>query len=470
MEPSSSPPAITEPAAAGSGEPLAHRRLVFGIVAIALLMASIDQTIVATALNAIRGDLKAELTWSGWTITVYALGQIIVMPLAGRLGDQFGRKKIFLGAAALFTVASLCCSLADNIYLLVVFRAFQAIGGGAFMPTATGIVAEQFGRDRDRAIGMFTSIFPIGGIIGPIIGGIIVTYWSWREIFVVNIPIGLLLIVLGLRFIPSSVPKATSRIDGTGAFLLAVTMLFGMYGISSLGSAGAEPTDPLFIVSMLIALVLGFLFVRHANRYAAPFIPISLLRGRGFGAMNTINFLFGAAMLGFGALVPLYAESRYGIPPLQAGTLLTARAVGMICVAGLAVFALRRTGYRAPMIGGFVLVAGGMTLMSLAPHGLTPYAWLAMAAGITGIGMGLSIPASNNASLQLAPDQISAIAGLRGMFRQSGGIVAVSVTTAILNHATDAGTTQARSFVVFAAILLLMIPITFLVPDHRGTW
>jgi MFS family permease len=105
MEPSSSPPAITEPAAAGSGEPLAHRRLVFGIVAIALLMASIDQTIVATALNAIRGDLKAELTWSGWTITVYALGQIIVMPLAGRLGDQFGRKKIFLGAAALFTVA-----------------------------------------------------------------------------------------------------------------------------------------------------------------------------------------------------------------------------------------------------------------------------------------------------------------------------------------------------------------------------
>ena len=122
------------------------------------------------------------------------------------------------------------------------------------------------------------------------------------------------------------------------------------------------------------------------------------------------------------------------------------------------------------MVGGFVLVAGGMTLMSVAPHGLTPYAWLAMAAGITGIGMGLSIPASNNASLQLAPDQISAIAGLRGMFRQSGGIVAVSVTTAILNHATDAGTTQAHSFVVFAAILLLMIPITFLVPDHRGTW
>jgi EmrB/QacA subfamily drug resistance transporter len=467
MEPSSSAAPTADQAA---DEPLAHRRLVFGIVAIALLMASIDQTIVATALNAIRGDLHAELNWSGWTITIYALGQIIVMPLAGRLGDQFGRKRVFLGAAALFTVASLCCSLADNIYLLVVFRAFQAIGGGAFMPTATGIVAEQFGRERDRAIGMFTSIFPIGGILGPIIGGIIVTYWSWREIFIVNVPIGVLLIALGARLIPRSTPKPAGRVDTAGAVLLALTILFGMYGITSLGGSGAEPTDPLFIAAEVIAVTLGFLFVRHANRNAAPFIPITLLRGRGFGAMNAINFLFGAAVLGFGALVPLYAESRYGIQPLQAGTLLTARAVGMICVAGLAVFALRRTGYRAPMIGGFLLVAGGMTVMALAPHGLTPYGWLALAAGITGVGMGLSIPASNNASLQLAPDQISAIAGLRGMFRQSGGIVAVSVTTTLLAHAGNGGLAQARSFVVFAAVLLLIIPFTLLVPDHRGSW
>ena len=363
-------------------------------------MASIDQTIVATALIAIQRDLGAQLNWSGWTITIYALGQILVMPVAGRLGDQFGRKKIFLGAAVLFTLASLACSLADNIYLLVVFRAFQAIGGGAFMPTAigggafmptaTGIVAEQFGRDRDRTVGMFTSIFPIGGILGPIIGGVIVTYWSWREIFLVNVPAGVLLILLAWKFIPHSAPKKAARIDLVGAAFLALTILLGMYGISSLGSGGASPTDPLFIASEVLALLFGVLFVRHANRAANPFIPIQLLRGRGFAVMNAINLLYGAAVLGFGALVPPYAEARYGIQPLQAGTLLTARAVGMICVVGLAVFALRRTGYRAPMIGGFLLVAGGMTIMSLAPHGLTPYGWLAAAAAVTGIGMGLS--------------------------------------------------------------------------------
>ncbi|WP_083750622.1 MFS transporter [Kribbella sp. ALI-6-A] len=459
----------TPPPPAG-GEPSPRRWVVFPIVSIALLMASIDQTIVATALNAIQRDLHAQLNWSGWTITIYALGQILVMPVAGRLGDQFGRKKIFLGAAVLFTLASLACSLAGNIYLLVVFRAFQAIGGGAFMPTATGIVAEQFGRDRDRAVGMFTSIFPIGGILGPIIGGVIVTYWSWREIFLVNVPAGVLLILLAWKFVPHSAPKQAARIDLVGAGLLAVTILLGMFGISSLGSGGASASDPLFIASEVLALCFGFLFLRHANRSADPFIPVKLLRGRGFAVMNAINLLYGAAVLGFGALVPLYAEARYGIQPLQAGTLLTARAVGMICVAGLAVFALRRTGYRAPMIGGFLLVAGGMTIMSLAPHGLAPYGWLAVAAAVTGIGMGLSIPASNNASLQLAPDQISAIAGLRGMFRQSGGIIAVSVTTTILSHAAHPGVAQAHSFVVFAAVLVLIVPLAFMVPDHRGSW
>jgi EmrB/QacA subfamily drug resistance transporter len=464
----------SEPAAAASepagDEPRRHRWLVFGIVSIALLMASIDQTIVATALNAIQRDLGAQLNWSGWTITIYALGQIIAMPLAGRLGDQFGRKRIFIGAAVLFTVASLACSLADNIYLLVVCRAFQALGGGAFMPTATGIVAEQFGRNRDRAVGMFTSIFPIGGILGPIVGGVIVTYWSWREIFLVNVPAGVLLIVLGARFIPRSVRSRGAHIDLVGAGLLALTILCGMFGISLLGSRGTELTDPFFITAEVLALVFGFLFVRHAHRAAVPFIPIRLLRGRGFGVMNAINLMYGAAVLGFGALVPLYAESRYGIQPLEAGTLLTARAVGMICVAGLAVFALRRTGYRSPMIGGILMVAGGMSVMALAPHGMTPYAWLAAAAGVTGIGMGLSIPASNNASLQLAPDQISAIAGLRGMFRQSGGIIAVSVTTTVLSHSANAGVAQAHTFVVFAALLVLIVPFTLMVPDHRGSW
>ncbi|HEV7709913.1 MAG TPA: MFS transporter, partial [Asanoa sp.] len=138
------PPAV--PTAPPGPDPLPRRHVVFAVVAIALFMASIDQTIVATALHAIQSDLGAELTWSGWTITVYSLGQIIAMPMAGKLGDQFGRRRVFLVGICVFTTASLACGFANDIYLLVALRAVQAIGGGAFMPSATGIVADHFGR------------------------------------------------------------------------------------------------------------------------------------------------------------------------------------------------------------------------------------------------------------------------------------------------------------------------------------
>src|SRR5258708_16736101 len=118
-------------------------------------MASVDQTIVATALPSLQHDLHAQVNWSSWTITIYALGQIVVMPLAGKLGDQYGRKKVFLGAAVLFTTASLCCGFAANIYLLIVLRGVQAIGGGAVMPTATGVVSPQFRHEQDRAAAPF---------------------------------------------------------------------------------------------------------------------------------------------------------------------------------------------------------------------------------------------------------------------------------------------------------------------------
>jgi EmrB/QacA subfamily drug resistance transporter len=450
-------------------EPLARRKLIFAIVSLGLFMSSVDQTIVATALPAIEGELHAAINWSGWTITIYALGQVLAMPFAGKISDMYGRKNVYLISAAVFTIASLCCGLATNIYVLVALRAVQAIGGGAFMPSATGIVSDHFGRDRDRALGMFTSIFPIGGIVGPIIGGVFVATWSWRGIFLVNVPIGILLILLAAKFVPASSRRVRSRIDLRGIALLGGMILAGMFGITYLGSGQVPLYSPVFLVSEAVAVVLVVLFVRHSKYDRAPFVPYKLLRGKGFGVMNLINVMSGAGAIGFAALVPLYAEDRFHIPPLGAGTLLTARAIGMISVAGLAVLTLRRTGYRLPMSLGFVIIAGGLLMMFITPD-VSPYLWLAIAAGVTGCGMGLSVPASNNASLQLAPDQVAAIAGLRGMFRQAGSIAAVSVTTAVIARAGDPGTAQAYVFIVFAALLLLCLPLVFLVPEHRGNW
>jgi EmrB/QacA subfamily drug resistance transporter len=453
----------------GGAQPLARRKLIFAIVSIGLFMASIDQTIVATALPSIERELHATVNWTGWTITIYALGQVIAMPMAGKISDMYGRKNVFLVSAAVFTLSSLCCGFAGNVVLLLIPRFIQALGGGAFMPSATGIVSDHFGRERDRAVGMFTSILPVGGLIGPVLGGLFVSYWSWRGIFLVNVPTGIILTALTAKFIPPSPARAASRVDVRGIGLLAVMIATAMFGISYLGSGRVPLYSPVFLGCEAVAAVAMLLFVRHARRDGAPFVPYRLLRGRGFGVMNLINLVYGAAALGLSALVPLYAQERYGIHPLGAGTLLTARAVGMVAVAGVAAMALRRTGYRLPMFAGFAMLAGGLLMMAASP-GLSPYAWLAIAAAITGCGMGLSVPAANNASLQLAPEQVAAIAGLRGMFRQSGAIIAVSVTTAIIARSADPGPVQAHVFVVFGVLLAVMLPLVRLVPEHHGTW
>jgi EmrB/QacA subfamily drug resistance transporter len=460
---------VSEPTPPG-GEPSKSRRtLIFTIVSIGLFMASIDSTIVATALPAIEKELRTAVNWSGWTITIYSLGQVIAMPMAGKISDMYGRKKVFMISAAVFTLSSLCCGFAPNIAVLLVARFIQALGGGAFMPSATGIVSDHFGEQRDRAVGMFTSIFPIGGIVGPVLGGILVSYWSWRGIFLVNVPIGIALIGLTARFIPASALRPASRIDLRGIGLLAGVILTGMFGITYLGSGSVPLYSPVFLGCLAGAALLGAVFLRHSRTYPAPFVPHVLLRGRGFGVMNLVNYLYGAAAIGCGALVPLYAADRSGISALASGTLLTARAVGMIAVAGVAALALRRTGYRWPMVIGFAVLAAGLVLMVVtAPF--SPFAWLAIGAAVTGLGMGVSIPAANNASLQLAPEHVAAVAGLRGMFRQSGSITAVSVTTAVLARSPHPGAEQAQLFLVFAAISLLMLPLICLVPEHRGSW
>jgi EmrB/QacA subfamily drug resistance transporter len=449
------------------------RKTIFAICAMGLFMSSIDTTIVATALPRIDHELHSPLNWAGWTITIYQLGTIITMPLAGRISDQFGRKRVFLICVAIFTVASLFCGLSTSIYMLIALRFLQALGGGAFMPSASGIVSDHFGKDRDRALGAFSTVFPVGGILGPVFGGVIAQDWSWRGIFFINIPVGIALVILGLRFIPPIRPTESARVDTVGVALLGATILSSMFGITSLGGSGLAVGSPVinFAVAEVVAVCFGYFFVRHIKRDPAPFIPYELLFSRGFGAMNILNILYGTGALGFAALVPLYAENRYHINLTSAGTLLSARSVGMISIAGLATYLLRRTGYRLPMIIGFVTTAISLVLLAIrAPVGVSPYLWLAGFSMLTGLGLGASAPATNNATMQMAPEHVAAIAGQRGMLRQSGGILYLSVVTALLSRSSDPGETQAIAFVAQAGILLVMTALVFRVPEHKGSW
>lgn len=445
---------------------------VFGLVATALFMVAIDQTIVATALPSIHRSLHASVNWAGWTITIYGLGTVVSLAVCGKLASQFGRRRVFLIGVSVFTAASLVCGFSTDIYVLIVFRALQALGGGAVQPSAAGLVADHFGENRGRAIGMFGVVSAAGQVVGPIAGGLLVAYLSWRWIFYVNVPIGIVLVALTASFVPESAGRSEARTDIRGLMLMTLMVLALIFGITSLGEGRTALDAPTFVVPEIAAVALLIAFIRHELRTPSPFIPLRLLRGRGFAVMNWINFLHGMVTFGIVSLVPLYAENRYHLTSLKAASLLTARAVGMIILGFLAAILLRRTGYRWPMALGFAGVAIGTVLMSFAPHfGLTPFAWLSAAVGIAGLGLGAVNPAASNACLHLAPEETASITGLRVMFINLGIIVSVSVTTAIINRSANEGLAQAHVFWAAGAVVFaIMLPLVTRVPEHRGSW
>jgi EmrB/QacA subfamily drug resistance transporter len=445
--------------------------VIFGVTVTAILMGALDQSIVATALPTLRHSLHAQLNWAGWTITAYQFGLVMALPVAGRISDQFGRRRIFLVCLVIFTSFSLLCAIASNIYELVAFRAIQALGGGAFMPSAIGIIADHFGKNRDRAIGMISSTVPIGSLAGPLLGGVIVAYWSWRGIFLINVPIGIIIFILTLRYVPRSRPIDAPKADIRGVTLLAGVIVPLMYGITTLGDGTTSVWSPQFIVPELLAVACGYLFVRHARVAIAPVIPLRLLRSGGFGTLNIINYLYGGCALGIGALIPLYAEERYHFGSLEAGTVLATRAVGVLVIAATTSFLIRRIGYRRPMIVGFSVAALGMVVLALGPRGLSTYAWLAIGAALMGLGNGIAAPATNNAVLHRAIGEAGSISGIRGMFRQFGAISAISVTTAIVSRSHNEGLALSHVFFILAIVVTaIVVPLTFTVADHRGSW
>jgi EmrB/QacA subfamily drug resistance transporter len=445
------------------------------IVGLALLMMSVDSTIVATALHSLQDGLRTSINWAGWTITAYSFGFVLMLPISGKLSERYGRRRIFLGSVVAFTAASLCCGLADNIYVLITLRAIQAAGGAGFTPSATGIIVDHFGDERDRAVSLFGSIFPIGAMIGPIFGGLFVSYWTWRGVFFVNVPIGVAVVVLALRHIPQDRGEGREAIrsgmDVIGMVLLGISLLAAMFSASYLGEGNARAWPPALAVLLTISVVAMWTFFRHINHSMHPFIDPRLIYGPGFGPVNLINALFGGVTFGVVTLIPLYATNRYGFDALDSGLVLTAQGAAAIILSIMAALALRRTGHRLPIFIGGITIAIGTLLLAASPiAGIPPYAWLSGSAFLVGAGSGAINPASRNAGLQLAPEHSSTLAALRSMCLQIGSITAVSIATAILTSSNDPGGIQAWIYVALALLLVAALPLIARAPEHHGSW
>lgn len=457
-----------------------HRRALLGpygffaLAGLSLLMFSIDSTIVAVALPTMMRELDTSLPWIGWTLTAYTLVQTVVMPLAGKLSENFGRLRVFLACVTLFTLGSLLCGLAPNVYWLILFRAMQALGGGGFMPSAVGIVAREFPKNRDRMVGLFASIFPIGGIIGPNLGGLLVEHASWRAVFLVNVPIGVLVLLalLPRRHPESDALIARKKVDLAGAALLAGTIATLLSALTLLGEDASFLQSP--ALWLLAASSLGLLagFVWQEAHAPEPVIDLSLVRRNPFLAINIYNFLFGATVFGFSAFMPYFAQVQYGMSPALSGAALAPRSIVMVGISAAASFFLIRWGYRLPMVAGLLFWAAALVLLGQGWGAITlgglridPFWVLAFEIALSGIGSGLAAPSSNNASLDLLPDRAALITGIRGMFRSTGGVLGAAVIVLTLQFTPDKAAGLRTIFLVMSGVMLAILPLTFIIPD-----
>ncbi|MGE0228121.1 MAG: MFS transporter, partial [Dehalococcoidia bacterium] len=433
---------MTSPMAPAATQPRADRFLIFGVLAVSLLTFVMQFAMVSVSLADVIDDLDAPLRWGGWVLTIFMVGQVIAMPTAGRLSERFGARTVFAGGFGLFAAASLVAALAPNIYIMIIARAAQGLAGGGLMPSGMSMIAEAFAEGRQRAIGLFSSILPFGAVAGPGVGGLISEHFGWRWTFAFHAPIGLLVLIAAFTILPRGQRQGGQKVDIAGIGLLAVALSSLIYALTELGLRDADPNMAVVAVTLVGSAVTWGLLVRHELRTATPLIDLDLLRRREFVAPNAISFFFGFCWIGAFSLLPLYVRSAYDLGPAASGALMAPRAGLMGLTSMGASMVILRTGYRKPIATGLFGLSLVLFLVSLGIHDPTilgvsieSFWWLFGVVIMGGFFFGMANPSLQNASMDIAPDRIASIAGLRGMFQTIGGTMGISISVLVASRA-----------------------------------
>jgi EmrB/QacA subfamily drug resistance transporter len=406
-------------------------RLTFGALMLVLLLAALDQTIVATALPTIVGDLGSVSKLS-WVVTAYLLASTVVGPLYGKLGDLYGRKIVLQSAIVIFLVGSALCGISQSMTQLIVFRALQGLGGGGLLVVTIAAVGDIIApRDRGRYQGYFGAVFGVATVVGPLLGGFFVDSLSWRWIFYINLPIGLLALGVLATVFQAHADRISRQIDYLGAVLLAG----GLSAIVLFTTLGGT-TYPWGSTQMIVLLVVGAVllagFVVAEARAAEPILPLAIFRNRVFRVTSAIGFIVGVALFGSVTYLPLYLQNVKGHSPTVSGLLITPLVAGLLVTSITSGNLISRFGrYRPFPIAGTALMAAGLLLLSRLQ--VDTSSWVAAAYMlVVGLGVGsvmqvLVLAAQNAVDYRY----LGVVTSGSALFRQIGGSVGVSVFGAI---------------------------------------
>ncbi|PVC96835.1 EmrB/QacA family drug resistance transporter [Streptomyces sp. CS090A] len=379
---------LSPPMVPGEGQSRRTVLVAIGALLLGMLLAALDQTIVSTALPTIVSELGG-LDHLSWVVTAYLLAATAATPLWGKLGDQYGRKKLFQTAIVIFLIGSALCGMAQNMPQLIGFRALQGLGGGGLMVLSMAIVGDIVTpRERGKYQGLFGAVFGVTSVLGPLLGGFFTETLSWRWVFYINLPIGVvaLLVIAAVLHIPVHREKHT--IDYLGTFLIA-SVATCLILVASLGGTTWAWGSVQIIALAVLAVVLLIAFVAVERRAAEPVLPLKLFRIRTFSLVAVISFIVGFAMFGAMTYLPTFLQVVHGITPTMSGVHMLPMVLGMLLTSTGSGQLVSRTGrWKVFPLAGTALTAAGLLLL----HRLTPDSstWeMSLCFFVFGAGLGL---------------------------------------------------------------------------------
>ncbi len=373
--------------------------IVVGLL-LSILVASMDNTIVSTAMGTIVGDLGGIDSFV-WVTSAYMVASMAGMPIFGKLSDMFGRKRFFIFGLIVFLIGSILCGLAQSMVQLSIFRAIQGIGGGALMPIAFTIVFDVFPPERrGKMTALLGATFGISSVFGPLLGAYITEYISWHWIFYVNIPIGLISLFFIIKYYHESPQRTKQVIDWGGATTLVIAVVSLMFAIELGGKNYAWNSIQIISLFTIFGIMfITFLFIEKKAK--EPIIPFSLFKRRLFASSQVLAFLYGATFIPLTVYIPIFVQSVYGGSATNAGLILTPMMLGSVVGSAVAGIFQTKTSFRNIMFVSIVSFAIGMGLLStMTPE--TSRTLVTIFMTLAGLGVGFSfslLPTSSNHNL-----------------------------------------------------------------------